>query len=130
MLKGDTPAQDKINKKEFESLCSLMCTEVEIADFFDVDEDTLNTWCKHTYGNTFSEVFKKKCSKGKMSLRRYQFEQAKTNPTLSIWLGKQWLGQSDKIENVNKNEVKKPLQVEVIDNSYLKGDMYESKDRR
>lgn len=130
MLKGDTPAQDKINKKEFENLCSLMCTEVEIADFFDVSEDSLERWCNNTYGETFAETFKKKCSKGKMSLRRYQFEQAKTNPTLSIWLGKQWLGQSDKIENVNKNEVKKPLQVEVIDNSYLKGDMYEGKDRR
>lgn len=130
MLKGDTPAQDKINKKEFENLCSLMCTEVEIADFFDVSEDSLERWCNNTYGETFAETFKKKCSKGKMSLRRYQFEQAKTNPTLSIWLGKQWLGQSDKIENINKNEVKKPLQVEVIDNSYLKGDMYEGKDRR
>lgn len=129
MVKGDTPAQDRINKSQFEALCRIMCTKEEIADIFEVDADTLNAWCKKIYGDTFSVVYKKKSAKGKMSLRRYQFEQAKKNPTLAIWLGKQWLGQSDKIENINTNVEKKPLQIEVIDNSYLKGDMYESNNR-
>ena len=26
MLKGDTPAQDRIDKKQFENLCGLQCT--------------------------------------------------------------------------------------------------------
>lgn len=129
MVKGDTPAQDRINKSQFEALCRIMCTKEEIADIFEVDADTLNAWCKKIYGDTFSVVYKKKSAKGKMSLRRYQFEQAKKNPTLAIWLGKQWLGQSDKIENINTNVEKKPLQIEVIDNSYLKGDMYENNNR-
>lgn len=129
MVKGDTPAQDRINKSQFEALCRIMCTKEEIADIFEVDADTLNAWCKKIYGDTFSVVYKKKSAKGKMSLRRYQFEQAKKNPTLAIWLGKQWLGQSDKIENIHTNVEKKPLQIEVIDNSYLKGDMYESNNR-
>lgn len=129
MVKGDTPAQDRINQREFEAMCGIMCTKEEIADVFDVDADTLNAWCKKTYGDTFSAIFKKKSAVGKRSLRRYQFEQAKNNPTLSIWLGKQWLGQSDKIENTNTNIEKKPLRIEVVDNSYLKGDMYESSNR-
>lgn len=40
-------------------------------------------------------MFKKKSAGGKMSLRRYQFELAKKNASMAIWLGKQYLGQSD-----------------------------------
>ena len=39
MLKGHTPAKDKIDKTEFEKLCNLWCTLTEIAEFFDVSED-------------------------------------------------------------------------------------------
>ena len=98
MVKGDTPAQDKIDKKQFENLCGLQCTLLEICDFFDVEDDTLNSWCKKTYGTTFSEVFKIKRGKGQISLRRTQWKLAEKNPTMAIWLGKQYLGQKDKIE--------------------------------
>lgn len=98
MLKGDTPAQDRIDKKQFENLCGLQCTLLEICDFFDVEDDTLNSWCKKTYGTTFSEVFKLKRGKGQISLRRMQWKLAEKNPTMAIFLGKQYLGQRDKIE--------------------------------
>ena len=98
MLKGDTPAQDRIDKKQFENLCGLQCTLLEICDFFDVEDDTLNSWCKKTYGTTFSEVFKIKRGKGQISLRRMQWKLAEKNPTMAIFLGKQYLGQKDKIE--------------------------------
>ena len=98
MLKGDTPAQDRIDKKQFENLCGLQCTLLEICDFFDVEDDTLNSWCKKTYGTTFSEVFKVKRGKGQISLRRMQWKLAEKNPTMAIFLGKQYLGQKDKIE--------------------------------
>ena len=98
MVKGDTPAQDKIDKKQFENLCGLQCTLLEICDFFDVEDDTLNSWCKKTYGTTFSEVFKLKRGKGQISLRRMQWKLAEKNPTMAIFLGKQYLGQKDKIE--------------------------------
>ena len=98
MIKGDTPAQDKIDKKQFENLCGLQCTLFEICDFFDVEDDTLNSWCKKTYGTTFSEVFKIKRGKGQISLRRTQWKLAEKNPTMAIFLGKQYLGQKDKIE--------------------------------
>ena len=42
MKKGETPGQDKIDKKQFEKLCQLQCTYFEICDYFDVEDDTLN----------------------------------------------------------------------------------------
>lgn len=36
---------------------------------------------------------------GKASLRRYQFKMAEKNPTMAIWLGKNWIDQSDKVES-------------------------------
>ena len=98
MVKGDTPAQDRIDKKQFENLCGLQCTLLEICDFFDVEDDTLNSWCKKTYGTTFSEVFKLKRGKGQISLRRMQWKLAEKNAAMAIFLGKQYLGQKDKIE--------------------------------
>ena len=98
MVKGDTPAQDRIDKKQFENLCGLQCTLLEICDFFDVEDDTLNSWCKKTYGTTFSEVFKLKRGKGQISLRRMQWKLAEKNTAMAIFLGKQYLGQKDKIE--------------------------------
>lgn len=84
-----------IDKKVFESLCSVQCTGVEIADHFGVSHDTLGRWCKQTYKMTFEEVFAQKRSIGNISLRRMQFRLAEKNPTMAIWLGKQYLGQKD-----------------------------------
>lgn len=104
MVKGDTPAQNKIKQDEFENLCGMWCTLVEIAEFFGVSEDTVETWCKNTYNETFSEVYKKKCSKGNISLRRLQMKSAeKGNVTMQIWLGKQHLNQKEKVEDDTDN---------------------------
>lgn len=104
MKKGETPAQNKIKKDEFEKLCSLQCTLDEVCDWFGVEDDTLNSWCKKTYGETFSVVFKKKRGKGQISLRRTQWKLAEHNPSMAIWLGKQYLGQRDSVETVENKE--------------------------
>lgn len=93
----------QIDQKQFENLCALQCTITEICGWFDCDDNTLNKWCKETYGVTFSEVFKLKRGAGQVSLRRYQFQQAEKNATMAIWLGKQWLGQSDQVHVDNSN---------------------------
>ena len=98
MLKGDTPAQDKIDKRQFENLCGLQCTLEEVCDFFDVNDKTLNSWCKSTYGTTFYEVFKTKRGKGQISLRRMQWKLAEKNASMAIFLGKQYLGQRDNLD--------------------------------
>lgn len=93
MPRGRPKAQ--IDKKEFEKLCALQCTQLEICAWFNVDENTLNTWCKREYEKNFSEVFKIKRGMGKISLRRTQWQLAEKNPSMAIFLGKQYLGQSD-----------------------------------
>lgn len=86
----------QIDQKTFEGLCGIQCTQSEICDFFDITDKTLNSWCKRTYGESFSEVFDKKRSKGKISLRRAGFELAKKNPAVHIFYCKNFLGMTDK----------------------------------
>ena len=107
MAKGQIKQkQATINKDTFEKLCGIQCTEEEICAVLDITEKTLNSWCNSTYGENFSQVFKQKRGLGKVSLRRYQFELAKKNPSMAIFLGKQYLGQKDKIEaDVNRNPI-------------------------
>ena len=88
----------EINKEQFESLCNLQCTIEEIAGFFKCNKGTINAWCKRTYDEGFSETYKKHSQNGKISLRRYQLRLAEKNASMAIWLGKQWLGQTDKQE--------------------------------
>ena len=89
----------EINKTEFEKLCFLQCTRSEFCTWFDVNEDTLNKWCKENYdGRTFLDVFKEKRENGLISLRRTQFQLAEKSPAMAIFLGKNLLGQTDKME--------------------------------
>ena len=94
---GRPPIQ--INQNEFEKLCAINCTLEEIAGWFKCSPDTIERWSKKTYGVTFAEVYKKNSSQGKISLRRKMFETAiGGNVTMMIWLSKQHLGMSDKVE--------------------------------
>lgn len=95
--KGGRPPKI-IDKKQFEKLCSIQCTKEEVASFFNCSEDTIERWCKKEYNECFAVVFSQKRGIGKISLRRSQFQLAEKNPTMAIWLGKQYLGQTDKQE--------------------------------
>ena len=88
----------EIDKKQFEQLCSLQCTKSEIASFFDCSEDTIERWCQREYKVNFAVIFAQKRGLGKISLRRSQFRMAETNPSMAIWLGKQYLGQREQQE--------------------------------
>lgn len=88
----------EIDQKQFENLCGLQCTLEEICGWFNITDKTLDSWCKRTYGSSFSEVFKQKRGTGKISLRRAQFRLAEKNANMAIWLGKQYLGQKDQQE--------------------------------
>lgn len=88
----------ELDKKVFENLCGLQCTKPEIAGVLDVSEDTIDRWCKRTYGKMFSEVFAQHSASGKISLRRSQFKLAERSAAMAIWLGKQYLGQRDVYE--------------------------------
>ncbi len=88
-------AQEKIDQRQFETLCGMQCTEDEICAVFSVSEDTLLRWCKRIYKKNFADVFKEKRAYGTASLRRSQWRMAETNASMAIWLGKQYLGQRD-----------------------------------
>ncbi len=93
-----------INQKQFESLCAIQCTKEEICNILEVTEKTLQNWCKETYNEDFSLVFRQKKAGGKMSLRRKQWEIAqKGNSTMLVWMGKNMLKQSD---NPIQDEIK------------------------
>lgn len=87
----------EIDQKAFENLCGLQCTKEEICQFFSVSDKTLNDWCKRTYGTTFSVVFDEKRGHGKIALRRMQWRLAERNAAVAIFLGKQYLGQSESV---------------------------------
>ena len=91
----------EIDKIEFEKLCGLQCTKEEMCGWFGITDKTLESWCKRTYKKGFSEIFSEKRGKGKISLRRTQFKLAEKSPAMAIFLGKNYLGQSDKIQCEN-----------------------------
>ncbi len=87
----------EIDFDEFERLCEIMCTEEEIAHVMRISVDTLFRRVKEHYKMNFAEAYKKLCAGGLISLRRSQFELAKTSPAMAIFLGKQYLGQTDDV---------------------------------
>ena len=97
MAKAGRKKKD-FDPKQFENLCAMQCTQAEICAFFDCDHKTLTAWVKRYYGREYSLVAKEKAELGNISLRRWQFKQAEHNPTMAIFLGKQYLGQTDKQE--------------------------------
>lgn len=95
-----------INQNQFEKLAKMLCTGEEISAFFGVSYDTLNEWCKQNYEETFVKVIKRFNDVGRASLRRIQFKIAeKGNSSMAIFLGKQYLGQTDKAEQTTLERV-------------------------
>lgn len=87
-----------IDAEQFKGLCNIQCTLAEISEWFKCSEDTIERWCKRELKMGFADAYKKYSVSGKISLRRYQMKMAEHNATMAIWLGKQYLGQTDKQE--------------------------------
>lgn len=90
----------EIDQREFESLLTIQCTLSEVTAFFDhkldgCSEDTIERWCKRTYNTGFAEIAAKKREVGKISLRRMQWRLAENNASVCIFLGKNYLKQTD-----------------------------------
>ena len=89
----------EIDWDQVDEMCRIHCTGEEQAAVLGIDYDTLNRACKREQGLSFTEYFKQKSASGKMSLRRRQYTKAMVGDnTQLIWLGKNWLGQSDQPE--------------------------------
>ena len=93
------PKKYNIDNKQVQNLARLGCTNIEIANFFGCDESLI----RHSY----SEFLIKGRSEQKMRLRQLQWNSAERgNIVMQIFLGKNLLGQTDKIETTN---LEKPL---------------------
>jgi hypothetical protein len=73
-----------------EKLAHIQCTFGEIAATLGLSVDTLQR------NKDFAAIYKRGAEGGRKSLRRMQFESAnRGNVVMQIWLGKNYLGQSD-----------------------------------
>lgn len=84
----------QIDYNMVEKLANIQCTQQEIASFLGCHRDTL------LRDEKFCDIYKKGQENGKMSLRRMQFKLAEKNTSMAIFLGKQYLGQKDVVENI------------------------------
>lgn len=90
--KPNKRALKDIDGKDVLILAERFWTKSEIAAFCNCHVDTIT--------NRFQEIYTKGRESGKAKLRDLQFAQAKKgNVTMLIWLGKQYLGQTDKAES-------------------------------
>jgi hypothetical protein len=80
---------------ELEKLCSLQCTDGEIAAWFGVTTRTIERRRKEP---AFAQVMDRGKAKGRISVRRQQLKLLENgNATMAVWLGKQILGQTDQM---------------------------------
>jgi hypothetical protein len=86
----------------------MQCTLSEIAAWFDVSDETIERAVIREQKMKFKEYFDKKRRKGHISLRRKQMQVAESgNVSMLIWLGKQYLGQTEKVESKSVSELKR-----------------------
>ena len=80
-----------------EELALIHCTQKETASVLGVSTRTLQR------NSEFCRIYKKCMNEGRKSLRRLQWDVAEAgNVTMLIWLGKQYLSQTDKQELTGK----------------------------
>lgn len=80
-----------------EAMALIQCTQEEMAYGLGVSVDTLQR--RISTDASVAAIIKAGQTDGKRSLRRIQWELAqKGDKTMLVWLGKQWLDQSDKRE--------------------------------
>ena len=91
------PKKYNIDTKQLQKLSKFGCTNKEMADFFGCSPDLLE--------KSYSEFMTKGRSEMKMRLRQLQWRSSeKGNVTMQIFLGKNILGQQDKIEQTELDE--------------------------
>jgi len=112
----------KIDPKLVQDLAALGCKTTEIAVVVGCSVDTLD--------RSFAEEMAKGRENLKISLRRWQLESAKKgNVVMLIWLGKQLLKQTDKVEQISSMTVK-TLSPKDVQNILTKDPFLNEPDRR
>ena len=96
----------EIDEEQVRQLASIGCTHTEIAAVLGC--------CARTLERNFVNAIKEGQERLKTSLRRWQYESAKSgNVTMQIWLGKQYLGQTEKVASQLSGSNDEPLTIKV-----------------
>jgi len=96
----------KISEEDVRKLAERFWTITEIAAFFNCSDKTIS--------NRFSDIVAKGKESGKAKLRDLQLKSAMSgNVTMQIWLGKQYLDQTDKtnISGLSDVEIERLKQI-------------------
>lgn len=114
----------KIDLDELEKLCAMQATQVEIASFFGVTPQAVEKRISEnrsypvkldngeTVKLSFREIMERGYNRGKISLRRAQFQAALAGDrTMMVWLGKQILGQRDNLDTVLSGPAGGPIEI-------------------
>jgi len=87
----------KMGLEEVENLSRLNCTMDEIAAYFNVDVRTVQLRAQRE--PAFRAAMERGQALGRLSIRRQQIRlMEQGNATMAVWLGKQLLGQRDRLE--------------------------------
>ena len=99
------------NRKLFVDLIGLGCGADEICWVFREEDgkpaniDTVSRWCKREFGCTFQEFRVKNGAMAlKVAVRKNQLELSKKSAAMAIFLGKNYLGQTDNPQTVTEPE--------------------------
>ncbi len=102
----------EIRWAEVDKLAQLQCTLEEIAWFFDFSVDTLARAIKRVHKMHPRDYLEQKRSKGRTKLRVKQMQVALAGSVpMLIFLGKQYLGQSDKVERIDEESKSRPVRL-------------------
>lgn len=91
----------EIDIKKFELLCLLPDVSLAfLAEFFECSEDTIERFVKKNYEKSFAEYKNKRKAIFKAKLLSTQIKLAEKSAAMAIFLGKNYLGQSDRQETI------------------------------
>lgn len=102
------------DRKSFVDLVGLGCTQKEICWYFRDEKgkcanvDTLTRWCKREFGMTFQEFVKENGGVYRnITVRQNQLALSARSAAMAIFLGKNYLDQTDKTEIVDNEPLER-----------------------
>ena len=111
-------------RDQFEKLCGIFCTKKEVCAIMGIaDHRTLDRLIGEHFPDTptWDEAFALYSGVGKASLRRKQFEAAMDgNTAMLIFLGKNYLGQTDQGQKEEQKETSSRLAVMIEGSKFAK----------
>lgn len=96
--KGSGRHKLKIDWGLVQYLAHIHCTPQEIAAAIGIHYNTLWQRCAQEHGRPWGEVYAEWKDGGKASLRHKQWQLAESNASMAIYLGKNYLGQTDGLD--------------------------------